>query len=116
MKQRMAGTLSGGRCRCQCSRGQAMIPELGHLLLIMALAVSLVQGTLPLVGAHKGRADWMGLARPLTTLQGLLVLAAFVCLTLSFVRHDFSVVLCRRQQQLGAAAGLPQGRRGVGRP
>ena len=37
-----------------------MIPELGHLILILALAVTLVQGVLPLVGAQVGRADWMG--------------------------------------------------------
>jgi cytochrome c-type biogenesis protein CcmF len=68
-----------------------MIPELGHLLLILALGVALVQGVLPLIGAQRGRADWMALARPTAHVQGLLVLAAFVLLTVSFVRHDFSV-------------------------
>ncbi len=33
-----------------------MIPELGHFSLILALAVALVQGTLPLVGAARGDA------------------------------------------------------------
>ena len=69
-----------------------MIPELGHLLLILALAVALTQGALPLAGAQRGRADWMALARPLTYLQALLVMASFACLTASFVRHDFSVL------------------------
>ncbi len=68
-----------------------MIPELGHLLLILALALALVQGVLPLLGAQRGRGDWMALARPAAHGQGLLVLAAFVCLAASFVRHDFSV-------------------------
>ena len=41
-----------------------MIPELGQFALLLALGVALVQGTLPLVGAARGRADWMALARP----------------------------------------------------
>ena len=69
-----------------------MIPEIGHLCLFFALAVALVQGVLPLVGAHKGRADWMATARPLVVVQALFVGLAFVMLTLSFIRHDFSVL------------------------
>ncbi len=69
-----------------------MIPELGHLLLIAALAVALLQGTLPLAGAHRGRTDWMLLGRPLAWAQFGLVLGAFICLAASFVRHDFSVL------------------------
>ncbi|MFO1271924.1 MAG: heme lyase CcmF/NrfE family subunit [Rubrivivax sp.] len=69
-----------------------MIPEVGHLFLVLALAVALVQGVLPLVGAQKGRADWMALARPTAAFQALFVIAAFACLTASFVRHDFSVL------------------------
>ena len=38
-----------------------MIPELGQLALLLALAVSLVQGTLPIMGAARNRADWMAL-------------------------------------------------------
>ena len=41
-----------------------MIPEFGHFALILALCTALVQGTLPLLGAQYGRADWMALARP----------------------------------------------------
>ena len=69
-----------------------MIPELGHLLLILALGIALVQGVLPMIGAHRGRGDWMALGRPGAYFQALLVLAAFACLTASFVRHDFSVL------------------------
>ena len=69
-----------------------MIPELGNLLLLLALAVALVQGVFPLVGAHRGRADWMALARPTAYLQFGLVALSFVLLTASFVRHDFSVL------------------------
>ena len=68
-----------------------MIPEIGHLLLIMALGVALVQGVLPIAGAQKGRADWMALGHPLAWMQCILVTASFIALTASFVLHDFSV-------------------------
>jgi len=69
-----------------------MIPELGHLVLFFALAVSLAQGVIPLAGAQRGNAGWMVLARPLAHWQALFVLAAFVLLAVSFVRNDFSVL------------------------
>ncbi|MFZ2989037.1 cytochrome c biogenesis protein CcsA, partial [Ideonella sp.] len=69
-----------------------MIPELGHLALILALAVALVLSVLPLWGAQRGRADWMALARPAVWAQSLLIAFAFACLTWSFIRHDFSVL------------------------
>ena len=71
-----------------------MIPELGHFALILALLVSLVQGTLPLVGAHRGNNGraWIALARPAARAQFLLVVFAFGCLTWAFVANDFSVV------------------------
>jgi cytochrome c-type biogenesis protein CcmF len=40
-----------------------MIPELGHFALILAFFVALVQGVLPLVGAHQNRADWVAVGR-----------------------------------------------------
>ncbi|MDP4302176.1 heme lyase CcmF/NrfE family subunit [Leptothrix discophora] len=66
--------------------------ELGHILLWIALGVSLVLGTVPLAGAQKNRADWMALARPATNLLFVLVLGAFVCLGVGFVTHDFSII------------------------
>ena len=69
-----------------------MIPELGQVFLILALAIALVQGVLPLVGAQRGRADWMALARPAAYLQFGLVVLAFACLASAFVRNDFSVL------------------------
>ena len=69
-----------------------MIPEIGHFLLLLALGVALVQGTIPLVGAQRGRVEWQALARPATLVQALLVSAAMVCLLVSFLRHDFSVL------------------------
>jgi len=69
-----------------------MIPELGQIALLLALAVALIQGTLPLVGAARGRADWMALARPAAQTQFMLVVFAFAALTSAFVRNDFSVL------------------------
>ena len=69
-----------------------MIPEIGHFALWLAFGVALVLGVLPLIGAARGREDWMAIARPATYLLFMLVALAFVCLTLAFVRHDFSVL------------------------
>ncbi len=69
-----------------------MIPELGHFALILALVVALVQGVFPLVGAHRGYASWVALARPASRLQFLLLLVSFSCLTWSFLKSDFSVL------------------------
>ena len=54
-----------------------MIAELGSFSLMVALAVALVQGILPIVGAARGNAAWMGLARPAArALFALVVVAA----------------------------------------
>jgi cytochrome c-type biogenesis protein CcmF len=69
-----------------------MIPELGHFLLWIALGVAAVLGVVPMLGAARGRSDWMALARPSARLLFVLVASAFVCLALSFVGNDFSVL------------------------
>ncbi|HEX5393262.1 MAG TPA: heme lyase CcmF/NrfE family subunit [Rhodocyclaceae bacterium] len=68
-----------------------MIPELGHLALILAWAVSLVLGTLPLIGAQRGRGEWIALARPSAQAVALLVMGAFAALAWAFMSNDFSV-------------------------
>ncbi len=69
-----------------------MIPELGHFALILALAVALVQGTLPLVGASRGDLRLMSLGRTAALTQAFLVLLAFGALTQAYVTSDFSVL------------------------
>jgi cytochrome c-type biogenesis protein CcmF len=69
-----------------------MIPEIGQVALLIAFAVALILGTLPMIGAARGRADWMALARPAARAHGLLVAIAFFCLVSCFVRNDFSVL------------------------
>jgi len=69
-----------------------VIPELGHFALILALAVALVQGTLPLIGASGGDLRLMALGRTAALTQAFLVLLAFGALTQAYVTSDFSVL------------------------
>ncbi len=69
-----------------------MIPELGHFALITALAVAIIQGFVPLLGAWRGVPEWMAIAVPAARAQFLFVLLAYACLTYAFVAKDFSVV------------------------
>lgn len=68
-----------------------MIPEIGHFALILALLVALVQGSFPIIGAARGNAVWMGLARPAARAQFFLVAVAFICLGYAFASMDYSV-------------------------
>ena len=68
-----------------------IIPELGHLALILALCMALVQATFPMVGAWRGDRQWMGLAQPAAWGQFSFLLFSFACLTWAFVTDDFSV-------------------------
>ena len=56
-----------------------MIPEIGTFALVLALLVALVQGTLPLIGAQRGVAAWVQLARPASATLFLLIAIAFGC-------------------------------------
>ncbi|HEX9451574.1 MAG TPA: heme lyase CcmF/NrfE family subunit [Burkholderiales bacterium] len=69
-----------------------MIPELGQFALIVALCIALTQAILPLIGAARGNAVWMGVARPAAQGQFVFVVIAFACLAYSFVANDFSVL------------------------
>jgi cytochrome c-type biogenesis protein CcmF len=69
-----------------------MIPEIGHFALILALLVALAQGTVPMLGAARGRADWMALAGPTAVLQLVLMLTAFLALMQAYVVSDFTVL------------------------
>lgn len=69
-----------------------MIPELGHIALILALCLALVQGVLPLVGAARGMPGWIALGPQAALGQAVLVAFAFGCLTYAYVTSDFSVL------------------------
>jgi cytochrome c-type biogenesis protein CcmF len=68
-----------------------VIPELGHYALILALAVAIVQGSLPFVGASRGDIRLMALGRSAALTQAFLVIGAFLALTQAYVTSDFSV-------------------------
>ena len=69
-----------------------MIPEIGHFALILCLALSIVQGVLPLVGAARGSGPLMAVARPAAAANALFGTIAFGCLAYSFYISDFSVL------------------------
>ena len=69
-----------------------MIPEIGHFALIIALAMALLQGVLPILGAALGNSTMMSLARPMARGHFVFVAVAFACLVQSFLGNDFSVL------------------------
>jgi cytochrome c-type biogenesis protein CcmF len=69
-----------------------MIAELGHYALVLALALALVQSTVPIYGARRNDAALMGVAGPTAVAQMLFVGCSFVALTACYVLSDFSVV------------------------
>lgn len=68
-----------------------MIPEIGQFLLILALCMALVLGTLPIIGAHRGISGWIAVAKPAAYAQLLFMALSYSCLTYSCLTHDFSV-------------------------
>jgi cytochrome c-type biogenesis protein CcmF len=70
---------------------RAMLIEIGHFALILALALALVQMTLPAWGARIGDPRLMGVAEPAAVLQFGLISLAFLSLMHAYVTSDFSV-------------------------
>ncbi len=68
-----------------------MIVELGHFALVLALALSLVQSVLPVVGAYRGDERLMNTAVGSSVAIFLAILLSFVSLTYAYVVSDFSV-------------------------
>src|SRR3954466_8538681 len=69
-----------------------MIAELGHYALVLALALALVQGCVPLYGARRNDPALMGVASSTAVAQFGFVAIAFGALVACFLRSDFSVV------------------------
>jgi cytochrome c-type biogenesis protein CcmF len=68
-----------------------LIPEIGHLSLILALTTGLVLAVLPMVGASRGYYSWVAVAKPAARAQFILITLSYICLTYSFLYDDFSV-------------------------
>ena len=72
-----------------------LIPELGHLALIIALAFSICLSLIPLIGVHSSEQSSLkklvGYAKPLTYGMFLFTAISIIILGYSFVVDDFSV-------------------------
>ena len=77
-----------------------MIPEIGHFALILALSLALLQGVLPLIGAHSKNIAMMSTARTAAVGQLVFVAVAYACLTWAFLQNDFSVAYVANHSQL----------------
>ncbi len=82
-----------------------MIPEIGHFALILALALAICQGVLPLIGAHRNDAAMMTVGRTAVYGQFLFVAISFGCLIWAFSTDDFSVLYVANHSQLSLPAG-----------
>src|SRR3989441_8040383 len=69
-----------------------MIAESGHYALVLALALALVQASMPMIGARKNDPVLMAVAGPTAIAQFCFIAIAFAALTMCYVRSDFSVV------------------------
>ena len=68
-----------------------MIAESGHYALVLALALALIQSTVPLVGARLRDPALMNVARSAAVGQLLFVLMSFAALVMLHIISDFSV-------------------------
>jgi cytochrome c-type biogenesis protein CcmF len=69
-----------------------VIAEAGHYALVLALALALIQSTVPVLGALRGDRALMNVARSTALAQLLFVAASFAALTMLYIVSDFSVV------------------------
>jgi cytochrome c-type biogenesis protein CcmF len=68
-----------------------MIPEIGNFSLMLALALALVLGIVPIAGAARGQLRLMALARPAAAGMCAFITLAFGSLMYAFITNDFSV-------------------------
>jgi len=69
-----------------------MIPELGQFALILALCMSVVLATVPMIGSLNNTPGWVALARPAALGQFTFLVISFGCLVSAFLNNDFSVL------------------------
>jgi cytochrome c-type biogenesis protein CcmF len=68
-----------------------MIPELGHFMLVLALAAAIAQAFFGLAGPALGRQAWIEVSRPAVIAQFVLVSLSLAALVYAFAQNDFSV-------------------------
>src|SRR5216683_85243 len=69
-----------------------MIAEFGHYALVLALALALVQASVPMVGARTNDPVLMAVAGPTAVAQFAFIAFAFSALVVCYLRSDFSVI------------------------
>ena len=70
-----------------------MLIEIAHLSLILTFMLSLIQFSVPLIGAERGWVNWMLLAEKTALLQFILTGLGFLFLVQAFIVSDFTVKL-----------------------
>ncbi len=78
-----------------------MIGELGHLTLIVALLMAVLQSVYPLLGAARAVPVWMAVGRAAGRAQCGFLLVSFGCLIATFVNHDFSMAYVAENSNTG---------------
>ena len=68
-----------------------MLPEIAHVSLLIALCLSLLLATVPLVGSFHNDTAMMRMDRPFTLAIGFFSTLSFVLLVTCFMQDDFSV-------------------------
>src|SRR5262245_11250275 len=92
------GRLTAARARVPPRKGgrsdasAAVIAELGHYALVLALGLALVQAIVPIYGARQNDPVLMSLAAPVALAQFAFVAFAFAALVICYVTSDFSVI------------------------
>ncbi|MGY3867931.1 heme lyase NrfEFG subunit NrfE [Aeromonas crassostreae] len=82
-----------------------MLAELGYLSLLLAAALSLLQGTLPWLGLRLASPTLLGCAKPLALSNAILLGAALLLLASCFARDDFTLTYVAQH----ANSALPMG-------
>ncbi|MGL5047628.1 MAG: heme lyase CcmF/NrfE family subunit [Shewanella sp.] len=83
-----------------------MLPEIGHLLLIISTVLALFSATLPLIGIARNNAYLMGLSPLLFRASFFAILGALLCLIYCFITDDFSVAYVANHSNSQLAIGF----------
>ncbi len=70
-----------------------MIAELGHITLILAFVVTIIQFIVPMIGAYRNDARLMAFGDRAAIAQFLLIAFSFAAITAVFLQSDFSIKL-----------------------
>ena len=74
-----------------------MVPELGHVALILGCCLAICLSIFPLIGAQTGNVQLMSMSRSLSLGMFVFVSLSFGCLVAAFLQDDFSVAYVAAQ-------------------